>query len=142
MHSIDSIVKVLTEISVLDHLLQILVRRTDKPYINRDSFSTTYTHDASVLDCPEQLRLQVKRNVSDLIKEKSSSVCLLELTDVVCMSIRERSFHMAEQFALEKSLGQGSGIYADHRLQSPVRPSVNLASQHILTGSVLTSYQH
>ena len=57
----------------------------------------------------------MKRNVANLIEEKRTSVCLLELSDMVSVGICECSLDMAEKLALEKSLSKSTGIYTYHR---------------------------
>ena len=49
---------------------------------------------------------------------------------------------MSEQLTLEQGLGNGTGIYADHRFQSPVGQAVNLGSQHVFPRSVLAGNQN
>ena len=84
----------------------------------------------------------MRRDVADLVKEECASVCLLELADMIRMGVCKCTFHMAEEFALEKSLCNCPRIHAYHRSESPVRHPVDLTSQHILSGTVLTGNKH
>ena len=49
---------------------------------------------------------------------------------------------MAEEFALEKSLGDCPRIHAYHRSESPVRHPVDLSRKHIFSCTVLTCNKH
>ncbi len=84
----------------------------------------------------------MERDVPDFIEEKGAAVSLLEFAGMVGMSIRERSFHMSEQLALEKRLRQGACIHADHRPERPFGKAVQLFCQHVLARSVFSCYEH
>ena len=58
-----------------------------EPDVNRYGLVISDSCDASVLKGTQQLCLQMRRNVSVLIKEECATVCLFELADRVCMSI-------------------------------------------------------
>ena len=64
---IDPIIKILTELSVCDHLLQVLVCCAYEPDVHRYGLVVSDSCDASVLKGTQQLCLQMGRNVSDLI---------------------------------------------------------------------------
>ena len=104
-----------------------------------EDFQRWYT---GTMDQKYMFYFKKNRDVPDLIKEQCASVCLFELTDMICMRIRERTLDVTEQLTLKKSFGQGSGIDADHGFHSSFRSAVDLASQHILTCSVLSRDKH
>ena len=84
----------------------------------------------------------MKGNIADFIQEQSAAVSLLKLTHVVSVRIGESAFHMAEQFALEKRLGNGSGIDRHHKPVAAQTPGVDFSCQHVLSGTVLPGNQH
>ena len=123
-------------------MLQVFVCGAYEPDVYRYGLVVTDSCDASVLKGAQQLCLQMQRDVAYLIKEERSSVCLLELADMIRMRISKCAFNMAEEFTLKQSLCDSSGIHAYHRSERPVRRPVDLTSKHILTGTVFTSNEH
>ena len=142
VHGIDAVIEVLAEKSLADHSLQVLVSRTDEADIHGSSFRAAHAYHAAVLGHPEQFSLQMKRDVAYFVQEERPAVGLFELAGMVCERIRERPLDVAEEFALEESLGDGSGIHGDHRLTGPGTPGVDFPRQDVLSGTVLACDEH
>jgi len=53
------------------------------------------------LEHPQQLRLQVHRDVGDLVEKQGAAVGELEAADAVGLRVGEGAFHMAEQLAFK-----------------------------------------
>ena len=115
VHGVDPVIQVFPEFPVTYHLFQIPVCGTDQTDIDRDSLRVTHSGDCPVLKGPEQLGLKMKGNVPDFIKEECAAVCLLKFAYMVGVGIRERPFHMSEEFAFEKCFCQSTQIHTDHR---------------------------
>ena len=140
--AVQEVIQVFAEFSFADHLFQVLVRGTYQPDVHRDRFVASYFCDSPVLNGSEQFCLKVQRDVAYLIKEQGPSVGLLELSRVVGVGIRERSFDISEQFAFKQTFRQGTGVDAYHRPQSPFGPSVYLGCKYIFACTVLSCYEH
>ena len=139
---VDAVVEVLAEPSLPDQCRQIHIGRADQPDVHRNRLCAAHPYHAPVLDDPQQLGLQVQRDVADFIQEQRPAVGLLELAYVIGMRIGESALHMAEQFAFKQRLRDGAGIHRHHRLPVPEAVGVDLVREHILAGTVLAGDQH
>ena len=141
MHSIDSVIEVLPKPTFPYQLLQVHIGRADEPDIHRDSLASAHPHYAAALDYPQQLGLQMQRNVADFIQEQRPAIGLFKLAYVIRVRIRKSALHVAKQFALEQRLCYGTGINSHHWLLTPEAVRVNLPCQHILASTILTGNQ-
>src|SRR6266702_2022591 len=74
-----------------------------------------YRLDFPLLQRPEQLGLQLNRQISNLIKEKRSPFRQLKLACLVPHRTGEGPLDMAEQFALQQVTGDGGAVYGHER---------------------------
>ena len=95
--------QILTETSGRHFLVQIRVRRGNDADVRVQSFRRTDALEFSRLDHAQQFRLLIHRNVRDLVHEQRAFVRQLEAPGAIRLRVGKRAFHMAEQFALEKS---------------------------------------
>ena len=142
MHRVDAVVQVFAETAFPHQLLQVHIRGADQADIHRNGLGTAHTHHASVLDHPQQLGLQVQRNIADFVQEQRPAVGLLKLAYMARMGIGEGAFYVAEEFALEQRFGNGPGIHRHHRLSAAEAPGMDLPRQHILAGAVFAGDEH
>ena len=98
--------------------------------------------DAPVLDGAQQFRLQMQRDIADLVEEQRAPVGLLELAHMVRMGVGEGALDVAEELALEERLRDGAGVHRHHRLFTPEAVGVDFLRQHVLAGSVLAGDEH
>ena len=142
MNGVDTVVQILAETSLPNQLLQVHIRSTDEPDIHRNGLGAAHPYHTPVLDHTQQLRLQVQRNIADLIKEQCPAIGLFELAHMVRVGIGEGALHMTEEFTFKQRLSDGASINGHHRLLTPEAVGVDLPCQHILTGAVLTGDEH
>ena len=119
------------------HSEQVAVRGADEADVHRYGRVAAHAEDTPALDGRQQLRLQVGRQVADLVEEKRAVVGDLEFPGAVGPGVGEGSLDMAEQFALEERFGYGSHIHRNHQFAAARRAVVYLACQHLLAGAVL-----
>ena len=142
VHGVYAVKQVLAKTAFTHQRLQIHIRGADQPDVHRDGLGATDPYNAAVLKHPQQLGLQVQRDVPDLIEEQRAAVGLLELADMVGMCIGECALHVAEQLALEESLSDGAGVDSHHWLAAAQAQGMYLAGQHVLAGAVFAGDQH
>ena len=85
--------------------MQICVRGRNDPHIGMQSPGRTNTLILACLEHPQQLCLQIERNICYLIHEERAFIRQLESSSPICLRIGEGAFDMTEQLALENSLG-------------------------------------
>ena len=142
MDRVDAVVQILPEAPFPDQLLQVHIRSADEPDVDRNGLASAHSHHAPALDHPQQLGLQVQRNIADFIEEQRSSSGLLELADMVRVRVRKRTLDMAEQLAFKQCFRNGSGVHRHHRLPAPQASGMDLPCQHVLAGAVLAGDEH
>ena len=136
VHRVDAIVQILAETSFAHQLFQVHIGGADEPDIHRDGVGATHPHNTSVLNDPQQLRLQVQRNIANFIEEERSAVGLLKLAHMVRVRICESALDVAEQFALKQRFSNRTSIHRHHRLAAAQALSMYFARQHILAGAI------
>ena len=99
MDGVDAVVQVFAETAFPYQLFQVHVGGADKPDIHRDGLGAAHAHHAPALNHPQQLGLQVQRDIADFVQEECSAVGLFKLAGVVCMGVRKGAFDVAEEFA-------------------------------------------
>src|SRR5437899_10383842 len=70
--------QVLPKLSGLDGLFQVLIRGSDHPDIDLDQAGAPDSGELVVLQDAQQLGLQAKRHVANLVQEDCASVCHLD----------------------------------------------------------------
>ena len=90
----------------------------------------------------QQLRLEADRHVRDLVEEQRPLVGHLEAADAIRARIRERAFHVTEQFALGDPLRQAARVHRHERLAAAVRQRVQPRRDHFLPRPVLAGDEH
>ena len=79
--------------------------------------------EGAVLDHPQQLRLQLGRQLADLIQEQHTLSCALGVAEMARLGTREGSLLVAEQFALQE-IGRDRGAIYGHEGSGRLRPQV------------------
>jgi hypothetical protein len=99
-----------TKATFIDQCEKASARRAHEPEV---AFSIPGGADgpvASLLDRPQQFRLRVMRQVSDLVEEYRAVISLIEIAAFVGDRVRECSSDMAEHHAFERTLWYGGHV--------------------------------
>src|SRR5207245_8524176 len=89
-----------------------------------------------------ELRLQLERNVADLVEEQRSPVRQLEPSDALPDGAREGAPLVAEQLALEKARRDGGAVDLDEGPLATPAQVVNRARDQLLPGARLAEDEH
>src|SRR3989339_2197903 len=110
---IEAIIEVIAKSPLCHEFFEIPVCRGKDPHIHLDIPRAPEWLDLPFLQHPEKLRLQVDREIPDLIQEKRAAVRLLKKTALILPGIREGAFHVAEKLGLQNVLGQSRTVHRD-----------------------------
>src|SRR4029453_12177219 len=121
---------------------EVAVRRRDDADVERDLGVAADGPERALLKRPEELRLERKRHVTDLVEEKGAFVRLREETRARRPGAGEGAAGVAEELALEKRLGHRRAVDGDERLAPPRTAIVQGARDDFLAGSPLARPQH
>src|SRR6185295_13748120 len=97
-----AVIKVFAELAAIHHSAQIPQRRAEHTDIERARLRTSDGDDLAALERAQQLRLEIARQVAELVEENRAARCCLEQADARGGGTRERPALVAEQNALRK----------------------------------------
>src|SRR5262245_55747164 len=98
----DAFKQILTEIPAANRIGEIDVGGADEPRPELNLFIPSQATETPLLDHAQQLDLQRRRKVTDLVEEKRSSSGLLKISDAPFFSVGETSLLVTEHLALEQ----------------------------------------
>ena len=100
---VQAVVEVAAELLVGDHRDEVAIRRRHQPDVDADRPGAAEPLELLLLQHAQQLRLQLQRNVADLVQEQRAAVRELEATDALRDRAGERALLVPEQLALEQA---------------------------------------
>src|SRR5207253_6290238 len=115
------------KLSRLDQLLQRPVRGGDDPDVAPDRLRAADPLELLLLEHAKQLRLEVQRQVADLVEEEGAAVCELEAADPSRDGTGEGAALVAEELALQEAGGDGGAVELDERASAPGAERVDQA---------------
>ena len=124
-----------------DLLLEIAVGGRDDPHIDGPPLHLTQTLHRAALEHPEELPLNVERELPNLVEEDGAAACLLERTT----SIERASVgapHRPEEHGLGDVLGHGRAVDDDEGARSASRSVMDRARDVLFAGTGLSEDQH
>ncbi len=104
---VEAVVQIAPERSVLDHALEIAVRRRHDAHIHALSPRAAKALELALLQDAQQLGLHFHRDVADLVEEQRAAVRQLEPARPARDRARERALLVSEQLALEQARRAG-----------------------------------
>ncbi len=97
----EAVVQVGAKPVVIHHRLQVAIRGDNKTDVHPDGAIAAHSLELLVLDGPQQLGLQFKRHLSDLIEKQRALMRQFEAPDLLAHRSREGAFLVPEQLALQ-----------------------------------------
>ena len=138
----QAVVEVLPELSGADSFLQVHVCCGHHPHVEPDRLATADPLDASLLQYPEELRLELHRQVADLVQEQRTSLRHLESAGPCRGGPGERAFLVAEELALDQVVGEHRAIHCHERPAAPLAGRMDRPSEELLARTSLAEKQH
>src|SRR5207253_6902046 len=120
------------KLSRLDQLLQRPVRGGDDPDVAPDRLRAADPLELLLLEHAKQLRLEVQRQVADLVEEEGAAVRELEAADPARDGTGEGAALVAEELALQQAGGDGGAVELDERASAPGAQRVDQAADQLL----------
>src|SRR6478735_6952020 len=126
------VIEVLAELRLLDLRLEALVRRTDDAHVDRDLLPSADALDHALLQEAQQLRLQRRRQVADLVEEQRPAIRGLDLAERLLRGAGERALLVSEELAFEQRFRNRRAVDRDEALGAPRRQVVQRAREQLL----------
>ena len=139
---VETEVEVLAEASIGDGLGQARVGRRQDPRIDADRPPRAEPAVLAVLEHVQELRLEVRAHLADLVEQDRALMGQLELAGFVAQGAGERAALVAEQLRFEKLLGEGRAVHLHERPLLPPGLRVDEAREHLLAHAGFARDQH
>ena len=134
--------QILAERALRDHLREVAVARRDDPRLERVRARVADALERALLQHAQQLRLQLDRNLADLVEEQRALARELEPAGAIADRAGERALDVTEQLALEHAGCERGAAHGDERPLLGVRRVVDRARDELLAGARLAADQH
>ena len=113
------------------------MRRRDDADVDRDLLAPADAEEAPLLQDPEEVDLDLRRDVADLVEEDRPALGQLELPLAPLGGAREGPLLVPEELRLEERLGEGRAGDADERLLGPLAREVEGPRDQLLPRAAL-----
>src|SRR5271154_3152012 len=97
---VQTVVKIAAKLTVLCHLRKIAIGCSHEPDVNLVSPVPAQPFELLFLQYTQQLWLQCRWNITDLIQEERAFVSHLEAAELLCKGSRECTFLVPKKFTL------------------------------------------
>jgi hypothetical protein len=140
-YHVEPVVEILPEGTVAHGRLQVPVRCGEDARIDPHIALAAQPRELAVLEHLQELGLQTRMHLADLVQEDGALIGILELAELPLLGSRERALFEAEELALQELRGQGGAIHLDEGTLAAGRELVQGAGHELLAGAALASDQ-
>ncbi len=109
----ETIVKIATELSSLDHSSEVTIGGGDEANIDGDCSSPAKPFDLLFLQSTQKLGLQFQRKIPNLVQEQRAHMSQFQSSDPLRDRAGEGALFMPEELAFQQSKGNCRAIQLD-----------------------------
>src|SRR2546427_10433989 len=139
---VQAVVEVFAEALLLDEASEVAVRRGDQADVDLDRPGAADTLELLLLEDPEELRLELERDLADLVEEEGAAMGHLEASDLLRDGPGERAPLAAEELALQEPRRDGGAIDLDEGSLTAAASVVDGARDQFLPRAGLAEHEH
>src|ERR1043166_8726528 len=139
---VKTIIKIASKSLLIYSLPQICVRSRNQARIGVNGSSTSQPLEFPLLKDSQELGLELKRNVADLVEKYGAAVGQFETPDALRNGAGERAPLVPEQLAFEQAGGNRRTVELHERARPPKAEIVDCASDQFFSSSRLAKYQY
>ena len=140
--NVEPEVKIAAKTALRHCLLQVAIGSGQNAYIDGNSLGAAHRADLAFLNGAQQLRLQIDRQLANLIQKHCSAFCNRQQAITRLHRPGKRAFHVPKQLAFNKRRNQRATVHRDEGLGVKWPREMNCPRHHFLTGSALSQDQH
>ena len=118
------------------------MRGRHEPHIHASHGAPADRHEAALLHHPQQLRLQLQRQLGHLVEKERPSVGAMEQSLAIADRAGERTLDVPKEFALEQGGHQGCAVDGNEGLFGPRAFLVNRAGHKLFASAAFSPDQH
>ena len=137
----ESMVEIAPERPIRNGQLEVHARCGENAHIDVDHTLATDAAEFTILDGRQQLCLQWKRQLADLVEEERAAIGLFEKAAVGLLCAGEGAANMAEELGLEEGVRHARTIDSDERATATRGFGVDRARKQPLAGPALARDQ-
>src|SRR5262249_24715535 len=115
----------------------VAVGRGDDAHVDLERLRRADATDLALLERPQELRLQIEWQLTELVEEHGAAVAHLEEALARHDRAGERAFLVPEELALDEVLGDRAAVEHHHRSLRARRQAVDGLRHRLLTGAGL-----
>src|SRR5690606_34770065 len=134
---VEAVVQVAPEGALAHLVLEVAVRRGDDADVDGDGLRRADGHDLALLERAEQLDLERRRHLADLVEEEGPSAGGDEEAVLVPDRAGEGALDVAEELGFEERFGQRGAVHRDEGPGVALGEGVDVAGQDLLAGPAL-----
>ena len=139
---VDAVIEVLAECTARHRLLQVAVGGENQAHVHLDRFVAADALELAFLQHTQQLGLECRRDLADLVQEQRAAVRQLEAALAFLGGAGERALLVTEQLRLQQGLGERRAVHADERRVLAWALGMDGARDDFLAGTALAAQQH
>src|SRR5690606_7464329 len=138
----EAVVHVLAQLARLERILDILVGGGDDTDVHPDLLLAAEAAEGTLLEGAQQLDLDVRLHLRDLVEEERAAVGELEAAGLLVNGASEGALLVTEELVLEDLAGEGAAVDRDEGALLAGRLLVDRAGDELLAGPALPHDQH
>ncbi len=139
---VEPVVEVFAKRSVFERGAQVAIGGSDQPHVDLDGARAAQALEFALLQHAEKFDLDGGRHVSDFIEKESAFVGEFEFARLAGGGSGEGPFFVAEEFALQKILGDRRAVDFDEGTGSAARFFVDGAGDEVFAHSAFAAQQN
>src|SRR6266850_5497671 len=122
---VQTIVEIDAKLSVFNHLAEVAMRGGDETDVRVYGSRAPQALEFLLLEHAQELRLQPRRNIADLIQKQRAVVGEFEPADPLCDSAGKSAALMAEQLAFQQVQRNGRAVQFYESMLAPLAEAVD-----------------
>src|SRR5262245_39670062 len=139
---VQAVIEVLAEFPLLDALLEVRVGRREHPHIYGLRTRLANRHHLALLEKPQQFRLDIEREVADLIEKQRAAHRCPDEPLLIRDGTGEAATSMAEQLAIRQVALRCRAVVGEEHRRASWGADVDRARDEIFSGAAFTRDQH
>jgi hypothetical protein len=142
LDDLEAVVQVLTKLAAHQHRLEVSIGGRDHAHVYFDPLVAAKLGELRVLQHVEELGLERRPHLANLVEEDRAEVRLLELADAGRGGAGERALLVPEELALEQLRRQRGAVDFDERLRLSRGSLMDRARHQLLAAAALAGNEH
>src|SRR5208283_5568039 len=139
---VEAVIEILAKVMRGDFGVEVAIGRRDYSRIDVNRAFAADPLEVLILQEAQELGLEGRRQVGNLVQEYASAVGRLQPPGLVLDSSGERAANVPEQLALQKFFRERGAIDDDERLALAVAPSMDLPGENVFAGTAVAGEQN